>query len=43
MRIWILDPHWEKIDPDLKIQVISLRFTEFFNKKYFSNLDLFLS
>ena len=38
MRIRILDPHWEKW-----IQVISLKFTEFFNKKNFKFLVLFFS
>jgi len=38
IRIRILDPHWEKW-----IQVISLKFTEFFNKKNFKFLVLFFS
>ena len=38
MRIRILDPNWKKwIKIRIRIKVISLRFTEFFNKAGFSN------
>jgi len=40
MRIRILDPHWEKIDPDPGNEFISLRFTDFSKQKM--NLNFFL-